>query len=90
MAALHDLQHRHFVVKLAGERQPAMLATPTIKRTPATAAMQKSYLKKIYQKLPFMFRSSDASKMIDERKASLETNLIGKTAEKIAVKRRIS
>jgi hypothetical protein len=70
-------------------RGPVTIATPTISTTPATAKMVRSYLQKVYKKLPFALSSTAAHKAIADREQKLADGLLQSSAEPVAVKRRI-
>jgi len=89
MSALHDLDHRYFVARLVGVRRPVAVVTPTVRRMPADAKMVKSYLGKVYKKLPFALKSIDARKAIADRDQKLAEGFGKKAPEPVVNKRRI-
>ena len=91
MAALSDQQQRHGVAKLVGMRSPFNIVTPTVNRHPTTVKMSQSYLTRVYEKLPFALRSTEAHKQIEERQRNIISGAGRELAdEPVATRRKIS
>lgn len=89
MAVLHDQQQRHALARLVGMHAPATIVTPMIKKTPADAKMECSFLTRKYKKLPFALPSTQAHKAIADREQKFSDVMLQNTGEPTAIKRRI-
>ena len=71
-------------------RSPFNIVTPTVTRHPTTPKMAQSYLTRVYEKLPFALRSTEAHKQIEERQQKIMAGQTHETkTEEIPVRRRI-
>jgi hypothetical protein len=87
---LADQQQRHGVARLVGMRAPLNIVTPTVNQKPTTKQMADSFLTRVYEKLPFALRSSEAYKQIEERQEKIVKGISPEaTAEPVAARRRI-
>jgi hypothetical protein len=89
MSVLHDQDQRHGVARLVGVKRPVAIVTPDVRRTPADEKMVKSYLKKVYKKLPFALQTEQARKAIADREQSLLASLTKNSKEPNAIKRKL-
>ena len=90
MATLFDQRQRHGVARLVGMRAPLNIVTPVIERMPGLREQVDVFLERVYGKLPFALRSSDAQKQIEERQQRIITGSMAVSPdEKIATRRRI-
>ncbi len=91
MATLFDQKQRHGVARLVEQRAPVTVVTPIVNRHPTTRKMAEDFLGRIYQKLPFALRSTDALKQIQDRDQKFAAGYAPAFKdEPIATKRKIS
>ncbi len=89
MAVLHDQEQRHGIARLVGIRRPVTIVTPTVEKTPATPKMARSFLTRLYRKLPFALPSTEAHKQIADREKKFTAGLSQGDAEPTELRRRI-
>jgi len=91
MAALFDQRQRHGVARLVGMRAPLNIVTPIVETYPTSTDMAKSFLTRVYGKLPFALKSTEAHRQIEERQEKIISgNKNSDDAEEIAVRRKIA
>ncbi len=90
MVALSDQEQRHGVAKLVGMRSPFNIVTPTVDKKPTSKEMAHSFLTRVYEKLPFALRSTEAHRQIEERQQKIVSGTAHETkAEEILVRRKV-
>jgi hypothetical protein len=90
MAALFDQQQRHGIARLVGMRAPVNIVTPTVDKKPTSKEMTHSFLTRVYEKLPFALRSTEAHQQIEERHQKIIAGSDhASTAEPVAARRKI-
>jgi len=91
MATLFDQRQRHGVARLVGMRAPLNIVTPIIEKKPTSPEMAASFLTRVYEKLLFALKSTDAHKLIEERQQKIIKGFShSANAEPKATKRKIS
>jgi hypothetical protein len=91
MVAMSDQQQRHGIAKLVGMRTPFCIETPIVRKEPTPKELTHSFLNRVYEKLPFALRSSEALKQIEERQQKIISGLAHvDAAEPVAARRKIA
>jgi len=91
MTALSDQEDRHGVARLIGTKAPFNIVTPTVTKKPTTKEMTNSFLTRVYEKLPFALRSTEAHKQIEARQQKITSGSSHEAeAEEIPVRRKVA
>lgn len=90
MAVLFDQKERHGVARLVGMNAPVSIRTPDVQKMPAREDRTKMFIATSYARFPFAMRGAKATRLLQERAATLPDMLKNElSSEPVTAKRKV-